>query len=62
MTAASLSVAPAAQSPVDAPDWAPDSWTRRPAQQQAEYPDRGALAAAVEQIGLLPPLVTSWEI
>ena len=34
MTAASLSIAPAvAHSIVDAPDWAPDSWTRRPAMQ-----------------------------
>src|SRR6185295_6197043 len=62
MTAASLSRAPAAQSPVDAPDWAPDSWTRRTAHQQAEYADPAALAAVVEQIGRLPPLVTSWEI
>jgi 3-deoxy-7-phosphoheptulonate synthase len=62
MTVASLSVAPAAQSPVDAPDWAPDSWTRRIAHQQAEYADPAALASVVEQIGRLPPLVTSWEI
>ncbi len=55
-------VPPSGHAEVDAPDWSPDSWTRRPAQQQVEYPDRAALAAAVEQIGRLPPLVTSWEI
>src|SRR3954454_1163850 len=55
-------VSPSGHAAVDAPDWSPDSWTRRPAQQQAEYPDRAALAAVIEQIGRLPPLVTSWEI
>ena len=47
---------------VDAPNWTPDSWTRRTAHQQAEYADAAALARVVEQIGRLPPLVTSWEI
>ena len=49
-------------SSIDAPDWSPDSWTRRPAAQQVEYADPAALASVVEQIGRLPPLVTSWEI
>jgi 3-deoxy-7-phosphoheptulonate synthase len=43
-------------------DWAPDSWTTRPAQQQATYADQAALARVVAEIGRLPPLVTSWEI
>jgi 3-deoxy-7-phosphoheptulonate synthase len=55
-------VSPSGHAEVDAPDWSPDSWTRRPAQQQAAYPDRAALAGVIEQIGRLPPLVTSWEI
>jgi 3-deoxy-7-phosphoheptulonate synthase len=43
-------------------DWTPDSWTRRPALQQPVYADPGALAAVVEELGRLPPLVTSWEV
>src|SRR5262245_5005381 len=46
----------------DTRDWSPGSWTARPAQQQAEYADPAALARIVEEIGRLPPLVTSWEI
>jgi 3-deoxy-7-phosphoheptulonate synthase len=65
MTAASLLAGAAgttAHDSVDAPNWSPDSWTRHPAAQQAVYPDPAALANVVEQIGRLPPLVTSWEI
>src|ERR1700753_2068518 len=43
-------------------EWSPTSWTTRPAQQQARYADPAALARTVEDIGRLPPLVTSWEI
>lgn len=43
-------------------DWSPSSWRRRPAVQQASYPDRQALDAAVEELSTLPPLVTSWEV
>ena len=43
-------------------DWTPGSWQARPAAQQPDYPDAAALAAAVEQVHALPPLVTSWEI
>jgi hypothetical protein len=39
--------------------WTPDSWRTRPATQQAQYPDDGALRTVVEQIRRLPPLVTS---
>ncbi|HRC58115.1 MAG TPA: 3-deoxy-7-phosphoheptulonate synthase class II [Kofleriaceae bacterium] len=42
--------------------WSPDSWRSRPATQQAQYPDEGAVRAVVEQIRRLPPLVTSWEV
>ncbi len=42
--------------------WTPDSWTSRTAQQQVEYADQVALRRVIEEIGRLPPLVTSWEI
>jgi 3-deoxy-7-phosphoheptulonate synthase len=42
--------------------WSPSSWTARPAQQQVHYADQAALARVIEEIGRLPPLVTSWEI
>jgi 3-deoxy-7-phosphoheptulonate synthase len=44
------------------PPWAPDSWQSKPAAQQPDYPDQEALRQAYEQLALLPPLVTSWEI
>jgi 3-deoxy-7-phosphoheptulonate synthase len=46
----------------EAPTWSPDSWTKRSAQQQVRYADQAALAKVIEEIGRLPPLVTSWEI
>ena len=42
--------------------WAPGSWRSRPAAQQPAYPDAHALADVQRELGLLPPLVTSWEI
>ena len=45
-----------------APGWSPASWQSRPALQQARYPDRPALDAALAELAGLPPLVTSWEI
>jgi len=42
--------------------WSPTSWKTRAASQQAEYADPVALDRVVEQIGRLPPLVTSWEV
>ncbi len=42
--------------------WAPDSWRKYPARQQARYPDAGALERVLAQLSNLPPLVTSWEI
>src|SRR5581483_8661750 len=42
--------------------WTPDSWRRRPALQQPEYPDPAALDCVLAQLRTLPPLVTSFEI
>ncbi|MCW8945411.1 MAG: 3-deoxy-7-phosphoheptulonate synthase class II [Sedimenticola sp.] len=42
--------------------WHPTSWQQKPAKQQANYPSQEALNATLEQLSLLPPLVTSWEI
>lgn len=46
----------------DAPSWSPDSWATRPTGEQYAYPDDAAAAGAIERLGTLPPLVTSWEI
>ncbi|SEQ66809.1 3-deoxy-D-arabinoheptulosonate-7-phosphate synthase [Solimonas aquatica] len=43
-------------------DWLPDSWQRKPATQQPNYPDAEALQRAISELGQLPPLVTSWEV
>jgi 3-deoxy-7-phosphoheptulonate synthase len=43
-------------------EWSPTSWQGRPAAQQVGYDDPAALAKVVDQIGQLPPLVTSWEV
>lgn len=45
-----------------AESWRPDSWKERKALQQANYPDRRGLEAALAELQGLPPLVTSWEI
>ncbi len=42
--------------------WSPTSWQSRAAAQQAVYGDSAALARTLEEMGRLPPLVTSWEI
>lgn len=42
--------------------WSPTSWQSRPALQQPTYRDRTALAAVVEQLSRLPPIVVSWEV
>ncbi len=42
--------------------WNPTTWREKPAQQQAAYGDQAVLAQVVEEMGSLPPLVTSWEI
>lgn len=43
-------------------NWNPASWQTRKAQQQPQYRDAQALAAAVAELSRLPPLVVSWEI
>jgi 3-deoxy-7-phosphoheptulonate synthase len=43
-------------------DWSPDSWQRKPAEQQPVYGDHQALEATLAALANLPPLVTSWEI
>jgi len=43
-------------------NWKPGSWQKFPALQQAAYPDPEALVDVLEELGELPPLVTSWEI
>ena len=49
--------------PVNLPEgWNRGSWRARPASQQPTYPDAAELAAALEELHALPPLVTSWEI
>jgi len=42
--------------------WQPASWQSREAKQQAKYPDPAALQATLDELSVLPPLVTSWEI
>jgi 3-deoxy-7-phosphoheptulonate synthase len=43
-------------------EWSPDSWKRKPAAQQPSYASETEVAAVVERISKLPPLVTSWEV
>ena len=43
-------------------NWSPDSWKLKPAKQQVEYDDPVELAATLDRISQLPPIVTSWEV
>jgi 3-deoxy-7-phosphoheptulonate synthase len=43
-------------------EWSPDSWTKKPIEQQPVYPDQAHLAGALSSLSRLPPLVTSYEI
>jgi len=52
---------PLANAP-DLSQWTPDSWRTRPALQQPQYPDPAEVERVLEELRLLPPLVTSWEI
>jgi 3-deoxy-7-phosphoheptulonate synthase len=45
-----------------AENWSPTSWRSRTALQQPSYPDVAALEGVQNELALLPPLVTSWEI
>ena len=42
--------------------WTPDSWQKRPAQQQPKYDNSRELADAIRRLSTLPPLVTAWEV
>jgi 3-deoxy-7-phosphoheptulonate synthase len=42
--------------------WTPTSYRSRTAAQAIAYPDPAALERVVEELRVLPPLVTSWEI
>ena len=42
--------------------WSPTSWKTKAASQQVAYGDPEALARVIDEMGRLPPLVTSWEI
>ena len=41
--------------------WTPSSWQARPAEQQPEWPDTGALDRSLKQIASYPPLVFAGE-
>jgi len=45
-----------------AENWTPATWRSRTALQQPTYPDLAALEGVQNELSLLPPLVTSWEI
>ncbi len=47
--------------PQHAPGWQRDSWARRPAGQQPQWPDAHALAESLAQLGQRPPLVFAGE-
>jgi 3-deoxy-7-phosphoheptulonate synthase len=42
--------------------WHVDSWKDKPHAQDVSYDDPAVLAAVVEKLKTLPPLVTSWEV
>ncbi|MCX6622106.1 MAG: 3-deoxy-7-phosphoheptulonate synthase, partial [Acidobacteria bacterium] len=42
--------------------WSPDSWHTRTALQQPRYDSPAALEQVLNELRLLPPLVTSWEV
>jgi 3-deoxy-7-phosphoheptulonate synthase len=45
----------------DTSTWTPDSWRRRPAAQQPDWPDAAALDSVVKTLSALPPLVFAGE-
>jgi 3-deoxy-7-phosphoheptulonate synthase len=42
--------------------WAPNSWRQKTALQQPEYSDPAELERVLDELRVLPPLVTSWEV
>jgi 3-deoxy-7-phosphoheptulonate synthase len=43
-------------------NWSPQSWKEFPVKQLPKYPDQQQLQEAVDELGDLPPLITSWEV
>jgi 3-deoxy-7-phosphoheptulonate synthase len=48
--------------PLVPPGWSPQSWKNFSAAQQPTYDDPAELEGVLQQLALMPPLVTSWEI
>jgi len=46
----------------DTTPWTPSSWRARPAAQQPEWPDEGALDDVLKSLSTLPPLVFAGEV
>ncbi|HEX2048479.1 MAG TPA: 3-deoxy-7-phosphoheptulonate synthase class II [Acidimicrobiales bacterium] len=46
----------------DTTSWSPSSWRGRPAAQQPDWPDDGALDDVLKRLGTLPPLVFAGEV
>src|SRR3712207_6742138 len=46
----------------DTASWTPSSWRARPAAQQPEWPDDGALDDVLKRLGTRPPLVFAGEV
>ena len=46
----------------DTTTWTPSSWRARPAAQQPEWPDEGALDDVLKRLSSLPPLVFAGEV
>ncbi|WP_205859096.1 3-deoxy-7-phosphoheptulonate synthase class II [Pleionea sediminis] len=42
--------------------WTPTSWQSMPQEQQADYPDKQQLNKTIEELSLLPPLVSASEV
>ncbi len=47
---------------IQATPWSPSSWRSRPALQQPDWPDEGALDDVLKRLGALPPLVFAGEV
>jgi len=46
----------------EARPWKAESWQSHPAAQMPHYEDQAELQSAMQRLGGLPPLVTSWEV
>jgi 3-deoxy-7-phosphoheptulonate synthase len=61
MSASEPAGSPADRARLRMASWSPESWRQRPAAQQPEWPDPGALDAALNELRALPPLVFAGE-